>query len=105
MSCRFPSTLVVGKRHLQRFLLPIWDGGYRPRPWRPFWPLGDHFGYLATNLATILVTWRNTWRLGDKFGDFGAKIKVLKNTRIFSIPLLGAETRLGAETNLLDDSM
>ncbi|GBM11784.1 hypothetical protein AVEN_22916-1 [Araneus ventricosus] len=48
------------------------DGGQRPRPWRQ--------------------TWQPFWRLGDNFVDFGDKIKVLKNSGIFSISLLGAES-------------
>ncbi|GBM43015.1 hypothetical protein AVEN_88614-1 [Araneus ventricosus] len=30
-------------------------------------------------------------KLGDEFGDFGDKMKILNNTRILSISLLGAE--------------
>ncbi|GBM01343.1 hypothetical protein AVEN_135770-1 [Araneus ventricosus] len=58
-------SLMVGKRHLQRFLQPV--GGWRLTT--PY--LGD--------------------KLGDRFDDSGEKIKVPQNAGIFSISLLGSE--------------
>ncbi|GBM07593.1 hypothetical protein AVEN_230029-1 [Araneus ventricosus] len=64
MSLPGNSSLMVGKRHLQRFLLTI---------------EGDH-----PMISSV----------GDHFGDFGNKTKILKNARIFAIPLIEAEIRL-----------
>ncbi|GBO10694.1 hypothetical protein AVEN_211350-1 [Araneus ventricosus] len=71
MSLFFHVSLKVGKRDLQRFLLVIGRGQANdPRPWRPF------------------------CQLGNKFGNFGDKLKVLENTRIIALFLLGTEILL-----------
>ncbi|GBN69215.1 hypothetical protein AVEN_37634-1 [Araneus ventricosus] len=63
-------SLMVGKRHLQKFFLTI---------------KGDH---------------PMTPDRGDHFGDFGDKMKILKNARIFAISLIGAEIRISPEISM-----
>ncbi|GBM49147.1 hypothetical protein AVEN_179752-1 [Araneus ventricosus] len=60
---------MVGKTHLQRFLLHI--GERRPTATDLGVELGDHFG--------------------EKFGNFDDKMRDLKNAGIFSVCLLGTE--------------
>ncbi|GBN17427.1 hypothetical protein AVEN_188560-1 [Araneus ventricosus] len=75
MECRFPAMLVLwlGREFYREYRR---NGAIDPRPWRPF------------------------WQLVDKSGVFGDKMYHLKNTRIFSISLLGAEIRI-----CIDNSM